>query len=434
MKRYRKILIIAATITVLSGNAAFAQREGDAIKTHSPYTLYGIGDMYRMGSIANRAMGGINYGVRDQMGINSYNPAALSVQDSLVVFLDFAVGSKNTYSASATTKTSANTFYFDYVDFSLRIARNLTVNVGMSPVSDIGYDIVRKETDPELIFQYGDTQYSYAGEGGINQIHWGVGYKLFTKFSIGVNMNYYFGSINRYHATEFLTTSTFSSIYSDSKTKISKIGFTFGAQFHSRLNPTTFLTVGAIYQPKTVLPTKKETTVITMNDISSDTAQYVSTKVDDIFMPETMGIGFTLRKDKLIIGADYTYQDWSKFNFGGTSNAFTFEAGKSHIYNFGLEYTPKITNLKNNYLRWNYRAGLRYAETFMVCNGHKINEKSIFVGVGIPLARRLGSKINAAIEIGQRGTTKNGLIKETFVAFSAGINIFELWFQKFQFN
>jgi hypothetical protein len=435
MKGYRKILVIVAAISILSVNAALAQREGDAFRTHSPYTLYGIGDMYRMGNIAHKAMGGVNYGARDPLGINSYNPAALSIQDSLVVMLDFAAGSKNTYSKSLTSTTSANTFYFDYVDFSLKVARNLAVNVGMSPISDIGYDIARKETDPNLIYQYGDIQYSYAGEGGINQVHWGAGYKLFTKFSIGMNMNYYFGSINRYSSKEFVTSSTFSSIYSESKTKISKIGFTFGAQFHSRLNPTTHLTVGAIFQPKTILPTNKETTIITVNDISSDTAKHVLTKVDDIFMPATIGIGFTLRKgDKLVIGADYTYQDWSKFNFDGSSHSFSFEAGKSHIYNVGLEYTPKVNNIKNNYLRWNYRAGLRYAQTFMTCNGYNIDEKSIFVGLGIPVARRSGSKINAAIEAGQRGTTRNGLIKETFVTFSVGINIFDLWFQKFQFN
>lgn len=434
MKSYRKILVVLAAVSVLSVNTALAQREGDAFRTYSPYTLYGIGDMYRMGSIANRAMGGINYGVRDPLGINSFNPAALSRQDSLVVMLDFAAGSKNTYSKSLKSSTSANTFYFDYVDFSLRVARNLTVNVGMSPISDIGYDIERKETDPDIIHQFGDTKYSYAGEGGINQVHWGAGYRLFTKFSVGVNMNYYFGSINRYFTTEFLTDPTFSSIYSESNVRISKIGFTFGAQYHSRINPKTFLTVGLIYQPKTILPTSKETTVITMNDISSDTAKHVYTKVDDVFMPTTVGIGFTLRKEKIVIGADYTYQDWTKFNLDGSSSSFSFDAGKSHIVNMGFEYTPKANNIKNNYMRWNYRAGLRYAKTFMNCNGYNITEQSVFVGVGIPLTRRFGSKINAAIEVGQRGTVKHGLIKETFVTFSAGINIFDLWFQKFQFN
>lgn len=434
MKRHSKILIILTTVSVLSVNAMFAQREGDAQRTYSPYTLYGIGDVYRPGSIAGKAMGGINYGVRDPLSINSYNPAALSVQDSLVVLLDFAAGSKNTYSKSATTKTSANTFYFDYVDLSLRVARNLTVNAGMAPLSDIGYDIVRKETDPAQILQYGDIQYSHAGEGGINKVHLGAGYKLFPKFSVGFNMNYYFGSINRYNTTEFLTATDYNNIYTESRTKISKIGFSFGAQFHSRLNAKTFLTVGAIYQPKTILPSKKETITI-IAGLTNDTAKSVSTKVDGVFLPQTIGIGFTLRRtDKLVIGADYTYQDWSRFNMDGNSQDVTFNAGKSHTYNFGIEYTPRANNIKNNLNRWNYRAGLRYAKTFMTCNGHNITEQSIFVGAGIPLSRRLGSKINAAVEIGQRGTVKSGLVKETFVTFSLGISIFELWFQKFQFN
>ncbi|MDR2292879.1 MAG: hypothetical protein LBE11_05330 [Prevotellaceae bacterium] len=435
LKNYRKILIVLITITTISTNTILAQRDGDAFRTYSPYTLYGIGDMYRNGSIANKATGGINYGVRDQLGINSYNPAALSIQDSLVVMLDFAAGSKNTYSKSSLSTTSANAFYFDYVNLSLRIAPNLTVNVGISPVSDIGYDIERKESDPNQIFQYGDVNYAYTGEGGINQVHWGAGYRLLPKLSIGVNMHYYFGSINRFYSIEYQTSSQFANIYSESRTRISKIGFTFGAQFHTRLNAKTFLTLGAIFQPKTILPVRKEITTITSSDITTDTSRNVVTGVNDIFMPQTFGLGFTLRKtDKLVIGADYTYQDWSKFNPDGVSHSFSFTAGKSHTYNFGLEYTPKATNLKNNFKRWNYRAGIRYSKTFMTCNGININEQSIMFGVGLPLTRRLGSKINAAVEVGQRGTVKNGLIKETFVTFSIGINIFDIWFQKFQFN
>ncbi|MDR2126889.1 MAG: hypothetical protein LBP63_08680 [Prevotellaceae bacterium] len=435
LKIYRKILVVLIAATTISTNTILAQRDGDAFRTYSPYTLYGIGDMYRHGNIAGKAMGGINYGVRDQLGINSYNPAALSIQDSLVVMLDFAGGSKNTYSKSSLSTTSANTFYFDYVDFSLRIAPDLTVAVGLSPVSDVGYDIERKESDPVEINKYGDIKYTYSGEGGINQVHWGAGYRLLPKLSIGINMHYYFGSINRYYSTEFLTTAGFGNIYSESRTRISKIGFTFGAQFHTRLDAKTFLTVGAIYQPKTMLSMKKEITKIVAGDMSTDTSRHVSTNVRDVFMPQTFGLGFTLRKtDKLVIGADYTYQDWSGFNLDGSSHSFAFTAGKSHTCNFGFEYTPRANNLKNNFKRWNYRAGLRYSKTFMNCNGHNITEQSIMLGVGIPLTRRLGSKINAAVEAGQRGTTKSGLIKETFVTFSVGINIFDIWFQKFQFN
>jgi hypothetical protein len=435
LKIYEKIIIVLATMSIMSVNTVLAQRDGDAFRTYSPYTLYGIGDMYRHGSVANKAMGGINYGVRDQLGINSYNPAALSIQDSLVVMLDFAAGSKNTYSKSATSKTSANSFYFDYVDFSLKVAPNLTVNAGLSPISDIGYDIERYETDPTLIDRHGDVKYTYSGEGGINQVHWGAGYRLFSKFSIGVNMHYYFGSVNRYYTAAFTTASGYGNIFLENKMRISKIGFTFGAQFHTRLDKDMLLTVGAIYQPQTVLPARKETTMITTNDISTDTVRNAATSVKDVFMPQTIGLGFTLRKsDKFIFGADYTYQDWTEFNFDRTSSSFSFESGKSHILNAGIEFTPRANNLKNNMTRWNYRAGVRYAKTFMNCNGQNITEQSLFMGLGVPLTRRVGSKINAAVEVGQRGTIKNGLIKETFVTFSIGINIFDIWFQKFQFN
>ena len=52
---------------------------------------------------------------------------------------------------------------------------------------------------------------------------------------------------------------------------------------------------------------------------------------------------------------------------------------------------------------------------------------SLSLGFGLPLPKS-ASRINLALEIGQRGTTNSGLIKEQFMGVHAGFNFCDKWF------
>lgn len=429
------------SIFLLCGLNAIGQ-EDNSINTYSPYTLYGIGDISKPGSATTAAMGGITLGVRDPYSIDYYNPASLSARDTLSFLFDVGVMQKNTYSKTSTSKTSANNFNFDYLAMSLRISKGLGFAAGVKSFSAVGYDIERREIKPEIIYNYGDILYQNKGEGGINQLFAGLGWKFNKNFSVGANFLYYFGSIERYYNIIFTTNSQYSSLYSYNKLRISKASVSFGAQYHKEFKNLSNLTVGATFRPKTNLSPKREAYSSSVS-YATDTISYNAEYVNSVFVPMEFGIGLTYSKpNKLTIGVDYLYEDWKDFNITGSAkDKFVFETDVNQTIRLGVDYIPNAYEIRNPLKRWNYRAGLYYTNSYMICSGkyqgtpfrERIKDYGITFGVGIPITR-MGTRLNGAIEIGQRGTTSNGLIKETYVGFKFSASIHELWFVKYKYK
>ena len=78
-----------------------------------------------------------------------------------------------------------------------------------------------------------------------------------------------------------------------------------------------------------------------------------------------------------------------------------------------------------------------YENTGLDVNNKTINQYALTAGLGLPLGKRGKydpSMLNLGIELGQRGTKSNGLIKENFVNFKVGFNFDDLWFRKRQYD
>jgi len=65
----------------------------------------------------------------------------------------------------------------------------------------------------------------------------------------------------------------------------------------------------------------------------------------------------------------------------------------------------------------------------LVVEGTAINEYGMSFGVSLPMGLRI-SNINLGFEIGQRGTTDNNLIKESFYVFRLSLSLNDRWFRK----
>ena len=133
-----------------------------------------------------------------------------------------------------------------------------------------------------------------------------------------------------------------------------------------------------------------------------------------------------------MLGFDYSMQDWSKFSSTAGSSGLT----NSNRFAVGMQYTPDRTADKGNYFRrWNYRAGFRYANTYLfVNNTTQIKDMAVTFGFGIPLRKlKVGetytqSIMNLSFELGQRGTTENNLVQERYLRVVLGFTLNEKWF------
>ena len=80
-----------------------------------------------------------------------------------------------------------------------------------------------------------------------------------------------------------------------------------------------------------------------------------------------------------------------------------------------------------------FRFGGKFQKSYLQLYNTQLNETSVTFGFGFPL-RKTKSEINLAVEMGERGTTNNNLIKEQFLRFQIGLSLKDSWFVKRKYD
>ena len=78
--------------------------------------------------------------------------------------------------------------------------------------------------------------------------------------------------------------------------------------------------------------------------------------------------------------------------------------------------------------------GAYYNQSYLNLKSSDINDFGLCMGIGLPLKRSFQSKFNCGLQIGQRGTLKDNLVRENYIRFSIGLSFNEVWFQKKKFD
>jgi hypothetical protein len=390
--------------------------------------MYGLGDITRPGLTTTGNMGGITTGVREARQIDYVNPAGASARDSLTFMLDFGGEMRNFYSGTASQSTSYNTANFHHLAFAFPI-RRLGVSFGIMPFSSVGYEFERREQNDFLVANMGDVRYLYRGENGINQIFLNLGYNISQHFSAGVGVRYYFGSVSHYYNVQQNTNAYYADIRSSKTQKISDFAPVLGIQYAQPLSGNRSIALGASWQPEVSLSGTQSTfSQIAGADNMPDTA-YSSSVASSVKLPMLLTLGASITaSEKWMLGAEFSYQDWSKTTVMNNPN----ELGRSYSAGLGGYYIPNRYDVRYFWKRMTYRGGLRYSQTPFLHNGYAVGDMSLNVGVSVPM--RGAGYLNAGVEVGRRGTTDHGMVQETYVNFSLGITLFELWFVKYKYE
>ncbi len=432
---HRQIKSVVFLWIFFAGGAALAQ-ENNSLNTYTPYSMYGFGDIKQQGLTGTGSMGGISTGVRDVRQIDYVNPAAATARDSVLNFvLDFGGELRNFYSKSATASSAYNTGNFHHLAAAFRMGR-FGANLGVTPFSQIGYEVERRETDANIIATAGDVYYRYRGEDGINQLFLNLGFDVTKTLAVGVGVKYYFGNLSRYYNVEYTNSGIggkFYNIYSSDILKLSNFVPVFGAQYTLNFSkPERYMVLGASFQPGINMNAKE--TGMSIVGVASDGITYPYDTVPGalsgvgVLMPMQLSVGASLvNTDKWMLGAEFNYQDFSKTEIMGRK-----DMGASYSVKLGGYYIPNLYDVRYFLNRWTYRAGLRYSRTPFAYRGYSVNDVAISAGLSIPM--RGAGYLNLGAEIGRRGTTSHGMVQETYVNFSLGITLFEAWFRKYQYE
>ncbi len=401
---------------------------------NSPYTRYGYGSLEQVGFGKNQAMGGIGIATRSGSNLSPLNPASYTGIDSLSQIFEIGVeGSGVQYRDIRSSSYSAD-MNFNYFAIGFPAARWWGMGLGVIPTSKVGYDFgtsyILEADDPDDETTVNMTFY---GEGGISKMYWSNGFELFDRLSLGVTLNYYFGSLDHYRAVTFPDEVDYIGQSAEEKVRIGALQFSYGLQYMQPLSANSNLVFGAIYESKRDFNAKSEDyfqrLAPSTASVSSDLLEIadINRKLDMDY-PESFGFGANYILDnKLEVGADYYYQKFSEARFLGSDSL----QDRQRI-SIGLEYTPNY--LSPGYLkRVRYRLGGHVANNYQKLFSQDVYDIGITFGLGLPLGYSKTS-INLALEYGKRGTTENDLVREDYIKFVVNLSLNDVWFVKRKFK
>lgn len=427
-------LALGAALVVVGSQRAMAQ---SSLNAYSPYTFYGIGDIHEQGIAATRSMGGTAIGFRNPLYINTVNPASYSSVRKNSFLSNFDMDGQNVYARTAEAKTSNNSFNIRNISMAFPLGKGLGAAVSVSPYSSVGYRVQFYDQDPDVLAGIGQMLYGYTGAGDVTQFKAGIGWEPFKNFSVGADLLYYHGKITRtYNAIPTVITGSgsFHTLMGVIDESINSFYANVGVQWSPISNSNNVLTIGATYQMGGKMG-GKVTEVVPVNATLAPEINAVEKEYDSTFsMANTLGLGFYYHQNKWSVGADWKFSDWASHNQGDVSENIYFR--DTHKVSVGGQYTPNPGDVRNFFNRWTYRAGVKWAQNYVVLNNTPISDVALTMGVGIPIRVTGLSNVNLGLELGQRGTTKAGLVRENYLNFTIGFSFFgeDYWFMKVKYD
>lgn len=475
--RYSRIFLICFLLFQFSvANAQTA--------VNSPYSRYGIGDLTGKGFSQNFSMGGTTIAMQNDslpmFFINNGNPASYST--NRLTTADLGLNFNHIQLQNSSSKSSINNASVSNVALAFPLKKWWGASFGLMPYSSVGY----KVSDHQEIANIGGVDFLYEGAGGINQVYFGNGIKPFyglprlflnskkhtrlvqeknkaevnrilkrkkswQNLSLGANASYLFGGFDNSRRSVFSSSTSSFSTRDMTKTRVSDLYLDYGAQYSFTIDSVrgrglkehVKILMGATFSTQTNVKAKIDS--ISYNyytdaqgyQRSLDTIENTQNTKGAITFPLSFGFGLGFQKgDRWLVAADFAVQNWSSYK------AFNQSPGlkNSMRISLGTQWTPnsKASGQGNYMKRIHYRMGVRYAQTALELRNTQLTEYAASAGLGLPVGRNYllqsFSMVNIGLEVGQRGTVTNGLIKEQFFKVTLGFTLNDRWFVKPKFD
>lgn len=416
MKMIKKLIVV---VTLIITSFSWAQDN-----TSSPYSYYGAGEIKFKGTQDTRSMGDLNI-VGDSIHLNLMNPASYSK----LKFTTFALGGTTNFNKlnSGGVSEKAQRTSLDYLALGLPMGK-FGLSFGVTPYSAVGYKILSNSTDAQSV----ERAKLFTGEGNINRVFIGGGYKLTNKLSVGLDFSYHFGKIES-EGIEFITNPFVQFGTRERNTSSVKgISTNFGLMYNTKITTDLELYSSFTYRPESKLNSENARNIATMIYNNSGTEiiadqQDIEVNGTKLVVPTKFSFGAGVgNSKKWLLGTELTFtQNSNLTNRFDDITGSTFE--NSTKVSVGGFYIPKYDSYTSFLSRVVYRAGFRYENTGLVLKNKSINDYGMNFGLGLPVGV---SQINLGFEFGKRGTIYSGLIEENYFNLSVGLSLNDIWFKK----
>ncbi len=393
--------------------------------TASPYSYYGVGEIKFRGTFDNRAMGGLSI-FTDSTHVNIQNPASTAS----LKLVNFTLGGMYGTTKSETTTESGtnNRSSIDYIAGGIPMGR-FGAYFGVLPYTTVGYNEHFYDSTTQI-------DKKSTGIGGINKGFFGLGFKIISNLSVGLDFNYNFGGISTKDIV-YKNDVQYGSRESNNS-DISGVNYNAGLMWNSKVGKNSRLFASFRYTPQSDLKSENTRNIATVKPSAAADppvveSQDVVVENTTMILPRRISAGAGFGEErKWLIGAEFTLSDSDGFsNRFSDINGSSFKTSRRYIV--GGYYIPKHNSYNNYFKTITYRAGIRYDSAGLIVKEEPINEAAFTLGAGLPVGGRF-SNVNVGLEFGQRGTTNVGLVKETFFNFMVSFSLNDQWFAKRKFN
>ncbi len=406
--------------------------------TNSPYSQYGLGLLNEQSSGFNRGMNGLGLGFREHNQVNYINPASYSALDSLTFIFDAGLSGQITNFSENGHKKNAKNADFEYAVAGFRAFKHVGVSFGIVPFTNVGYNYsISDYVKGDRSTIYTNT---YEGSGGIHQVYFGIGWEFLKGFSVGTNVSYLWGDIDRSVINSYSDgyINTLSKYYAAT---ISSYKLDFGLQYSFDIDRKNAFTIGLTYGLGHKLGADPSCMVISNNTTTgvADTTAYSIN--NGLEIPMMLGAGLAWNhNNKLKLGADFTYQKWGSTKhpvYEVVNDVPSYKLSDNYYTDrykvtFGGEFCNNETS--RNFLdRIRVRAGVSYATPYYKINGQDgPSEISVSAGFGIPIINAYNNRSMLNISGQWVHSAAKGLLTENTFRINIGFTFNERWFMKWK--
>jgi hypothetical protein len=435
-RAFYRLLLVAVALPIIT----FAQDLNS-----SPYTRYGVGEVFEMGNSTYTGMAGASVAVGNFRQINYANPATYGI--GLRHNPTFDAGYKVNVLNNQTSISSQRNVVTGLRNFGLLmpISPKTGLVVGLMPYSTVGYRLENKQ-----LFDGDTITYRYFGKGSINRAIVGLGQQLINKgdsvrLSVGINASFLFGTLQQDRSVIYRDNSYYNTRITD-KTVVRGLLLDAGLHYTQKLSKKITLQLGGNYTLGKQVNAFHDFYAYNfkyfnvVSEVEKDTLTFYEDQQGKLTLPSGFSAGFALSfSKKWLVATQYSIQNWQNYTEEFENISTTSQLQQLRKYAIGFEYTPTsdFDNRDISAVKLStFRFGAHYGTSpFYVLNTPLYNY-GINFGWTLPLISSVStSTMNIGCELGQMGTTNNELIQQNYIKINLGFSLssnsrFDRWFRK----
>lgn len=392
----------------------------------SPYTYFGVGDIYTKGSGHHLLKGGTGIADRSEFTINNLNPASYSSIGNRFTFLhEFGVSLATATRNDGDNEGRQIALDFPYFMMAFKTGKKSGASVGLRKYSNVNYNIFGTGQFSGISGEY---RVRYEGSGGLNEVYFGYGQTLGERLSVGVHASYIFGNIE--NNQQINSTDINYSISITDENYLRTFNWDVGVQYVLPIKKSS-LTFGATYDIENDLLSERDLLISEANPQAGGLPDTLALEVlenEEYMLPHTFGFGMSWnRNNRFKLNADVQTQLWSSSTVEGRD----YSLRDSRRASLGFEKLPNYQAKSYlGYITWGF--GLYAEQSYLVLDGEGLNNSGFTAGFGLPIGNK--GMLRFILERATRGQQLDDFFDESYTKLTMNITFMDLWFVRRQFD